>query len=58
MTDLEIKRKSELERRLTYGRGIFSSEWPVLIGLRKKALIERGENPNDYNLDGRCCTKK
>ena len=57
MTQEEINLMNKFEKRLTY-RGICSSEWKTLIELRKKYLISKGENPNNYVLGNRICCKK
>jgi hypothetical protein len=56
MNEKEIILLKQLEDRLGRGRGI--SDWNLLIELRKKHLISKGENPNDYVLGNRMCYKK
>lgn len=58
MTVEETKRKTQLENKIAYGGGIYQSEWSELIELRKKLITLNGENPNDFNLDSRNCTRK
>lgn len=58
MTRAEQQRLRKLQNNLTYGRGIFEEIWPEFIELRKKDLIKRGENPDDYDLESRFCNKK
>lgn len=58
MTRAEQQRHRKLQNNLTHGRGIFLEVWPEFIELRKKDLIKRGENPDDYDLVSRFCTKK
>ena len=57
MTTAEKQRLRKLQNNLTHGRGIFLEIWPEFIELRKKDLIKRGENPDDYDLTSRFCTK-
>ena len=56
MKEKELNLLNQLEHRLGSGRGI--SDWKLLIELRKKYLITKGENPNDYVLGNRVCYKK
>ena len=58
MTRAEQQRLRKLQNNLTYGRGIFISDWPELIELRRKDLISRNENPEDYDLESRFLSKK
>jgi hypothetical protein len=58
MTTAEKQRLRKLQNNLTHGRGIFLEVWPEFIELRKKDLIKRGENPDDYDLEARILTKK
>lgn len=58
MTTLEKEKIKDLQYKLHYKKGIFASEWIELIELRKKLLIEQGENPKHYNLDSKFCSKK
>ena len=58
MTDSERQTLKFAENNLHYGKGISSEEWDILIKLRKKSLIERGENPLHYEVGGRNCEKK
>ena len=39
-------------------KGLTFQEWEIMIELRKKNLIERGENPDHWNLGSRNCSKK
>lgn len=48
----------KLQEKLTYGRGIFQSEWPGLIEYRSELLKNQGENPDDFNLGSRYVTRK
>jgi hypothetical protein len=56
MNEKELMLLNQFEDRLGRGRGI--SNWKLLIELRKKYLISKGENPNDYVLGNRICYKK
>jgi len=56
MNEKELTLLNQFEARLGSGRGI--SNWKLLIELRKKYLISKGENPNDYVLGNRVCCKK
>ena len=58
MTRAEQQRLRKLQNNLTYGRGIFLEVWPEFIELRKKDLIKRGENPDEYDLEARFLRKK
>lgn len=57
MTAKEISKKQKLESQLNF-RGIYQSDWPELIELRSKSLIEEGENPDHFNLGSRYCERK
>jgi hypothetical protein len=39
-------------------KGLTPQEWELMVELRRKNLIERGENPNHWNLGSRNCSKK
>jgi hypothetical protein len=56
MNEKELILLNQFEDRLGRGRGI--SDWKLLIELRKKYLISKGENPKDYVLGNRICYKK
>ena len=43
MTEKEKNTLKTLERNLTYGRGIYASEWATLESLRAKALKQEKE---------------
>jgi len=43
---------------LTYGRGIFLSDWPELIDLRRRDLISKNEDPDQYDLESLHVKKK
>lgn len=58
MTEQEIKREKQLETSLSYGRGISPQAWKELIELRKKSLIQRGEDPDDFDLGSRYLMRK
>jgi len=58
LTVEQEKIRSKYEHKLTYGRGIFTSQWDELKELRTLWLEAKGLNPNDYNLDSRNITKK
>ena len=58
MTTQEIKLLKNLQAKLTYGRGLYTSQWETLISLRIKDLLIKGENPNNYDLKSRSCQRK
>ena len=58
MNEIEIKRWKQLEKRLTYERGILVAEWDELIELRTKKLTQSGENPNHWTIDSRQIRRK
>ena len=58
MTTQEIKLLKNLHKQLTYGRGLYTSQWDTLIELRTKDLLRRGENPDNYDLKSRNCQRK
>lgn len=57
MTNQEKQLHRKLENQLS-SRGIFVDQWEDLENLRRKSLIERGENPDHWNLGDRYCSKK
>lgn len=58
MTSKEIKLLKSLQAKLTYGRGLYTSQWETLISLRTKDLLSKGENPNNYDLKSRSLQRK
>ena len=57
MNSQEKQLHRKLESQLS-SRGLLVSQWEVLESLRRKNLIEQGENPEHYNLGDRFCSKK
>lgn len=56
MTKFENEQYRKLERKLY--RGLTFSEWEVLIPLRTKFLIAKGENPAHWDLNSRHLSRK
>jgi len=57
ITAKEMDRFTQLRRKLN-NRGLSFSEWDELIEFRKESLIEKGLNPDHYNLDDKFCSRK
>ena len=57
MNNQEKQLHRKLESQLSK-RGLFLSQWEVLENLRRKNLIEQGENPEHYNIGDKYCSKK
>jgi len=57
MTNEEIKSHTKLSKKLNR-RGLCSNDWGILITLRTKILINRGEKPEDWDIDSFRLTKK
>ena len=57
MNNQEKQLHRKLESQLS-SRGLLVSQWEVLERLRRKSLIEQGENPAHYNLGDKYCSKK
>lgn len=38
--------------------GLTPQEWEVMVELRRKRLISRGQNPDHWNLGSTRCSKK
>jgi len=58
LTTAERQRLRKLQNNLTYGRGIFLSDWPELIDLRRRDLISKNEDPDQYDLESLHVKKK
>ena len=58
MNEAQKARLKKLQHQLTYGRGVSTSDWPELIELRRLSLIERGKNPDNWDLGSRYCKRK
>lgn len=58
MTTQEIKLLKNLHKQLSYGRGLYTSQWDTLIKLRTKDLLRRGENPENYDLKNKEIRRK
>jgi len=57
MNNQEKQLHRKLESQLS-SRGLLLDQWETLESLRRKNLIEQGENPEHYNLGDRYCSKK
>ena len=57
MTQLENKKLEKIANKLQ-NEGLSVKEWKIIIELRKKRLISRGENPAHWWLELRRCSKK
>jgi len=57
MNEQEKITLNRLEKKLIYGKGIFTSDWKKLIELREKYLLSIGEDPKLYSLGNRICCK-
>ena len=57
MTNSEKNNWKKLETKLDR-RGLTFGEWDELVPLRIKSLIVRGENPEHWELNSKCFSKK
>jgi len=57
MTQIEKEQWLQMSNKLQW-KGLTPQEWEVMVELRKKHLISRGENPNHWDLGSTRCSKK
>ena len=57
MTQSEKTQWLQMSNKLQW-KGLTFQEWEVMVELRKKHLISRGENPDHWDLGSRNCSKK
>lgn len=58
MTRAEQQRHRKLENNLKYGRGIFEEHWDEFVELRKKFLISKNEDPENWTINSRFLERK
>ena len=57
MTEQETNQYFKMSEQLR-STGLSYQEWDVIKELRKKSLISKGENPDDWDLGSTRCSKK